>query len=389
MAEPSILKTSLPSFPVIKKSHFSAIWLEIANLGAGMNEVNGNITKMDLVKLINHYFFLGIRIIVIGYSEFLGQFYYQSEITTSFTRYIVSTKGKYTSTTVIPKQAYCPLLTNGDHFFDVLFDTADQLGMRIIMGLGRTEDWYLMNDIYANLTNGNLWLPLDINRRLSDVVYHSKMIATELYALYGSRTSFYGWYLCHETQYHDVGANYYEPVGIHLKSLNPRHQVMVSPPAFYRNGFLAQSLTESLKNSNIDIVALQDVLGAGYLAITNKYYFTSAARSQRLLELQNTVYPQIKTAVENAGKTFWIMVEAWEMDGMCSIPGNYGDAYNGDFWSRIYFQLELALKNSTTVILNEGLMAFDFGIPSLRFKNSKRNDTSTRFTNDYKDYLGL
>jgi hypothetical protein len=382
MAECSLRKNVVPSICVRSKALFSGIWLEIGNLGSGMNSVNGNISKMDVVNLINEYFSLGINLIIISYCEMHGYFYYPSKISSTFNRYIVSTGGKYTSMSVIPKQVYCPLLTNGDNLFDVIFDCADEIGMKIIMGLGRTEDWTLMNDIYANLIKSPLSLPLDVNQRLGEVIHFSKMMGTELYDLYG-------WYLCHETQYHDVGANYYDPVSTHLKSLNPHHQVMISPPATYRNRFIGKSLTESLENCNIDIIAIQDALGAGYLSITDKYYFTPAARSQRLLELQKDVYPQIKSAVENAGKIFWVMSEVWEMDGTCPIQGNYGSPYTGDFWSRIYFQLDLASKYSTKVILNEGLLALDFNILSFKFKDSKRNNTAIKFTNDYKSYLRL
>jgi hypothetical protein len=211
-------------------------------------------------------------------------------------------------------------------------------------------------------------------------------MATDLNSQYGNRKSFEGWYLAHETNCLDVGANYFYPISAFLKTISNK-KVMISPTVDARMCF-GGSLLDFATNYKglIDIYSYQDTVGAGTIHVNGygAYYYSLAARNQRIYQLVNSgLLYSLKLIHAQTGTEFQINAEGWEMDGSVG----YGGAYAGD-WSRIQTQLNAYSTYTENIMLNEGFLLFDFGLKTLSFENDSKNYSSaTKFTEDYINYL--
>ena len=159
-----------------------------------------------------------------------------------------------------------------------VLDKADELGMSVVLGLGRDGDDLIMNDIYHWQTtyaglgyhysqNGNQFVSdLMMQWRLKRVYELESYKALDLIAKYGRHESFVGFYIAHEA--HDIISavqHLYGPVSTNLKYFSPSRLVVVGPfnnPARLK-GDRTTYLPMYMAASNVDIFAWQDSVGVG------------------------------------------------------------------------------------------------------------------------------
>jgi len=150
---------------------------------------------------------------------------------------------------------------------DRLLSKAETWDKSVIVGLQVNQEWFSKG--VSDLT----WLDGQADVAIA--------LADELYDNYGNYESFDGWYLPFEvdnlnfqtqTQWDRLGAFYNEVID-HLHTLSPGLPVVVAP--FYNDG-LGGTITPAtwedmwesiLGDADIDIIALQDGVGAGHAAV--------------------------------------------------------------------------------------------------------------------------
>ncbi len=140
-------------------------------------------------------------------------------------------------------------------------DTADASGAQVYLGLQINDDWW------TNYILDKPWL--DNEAKVANA------LADDLWKRYGSHESLTGWYLGFEVdnvettpaQWDNLVA-FYRTVGHHLHKLTPGKPVMIAPFFNPIAGFSPsewQTMWEYvLKRSPIDVLALQDGVGAGH-----------------------------------------------------------------------------------------------------------------------------
>lgn len=140
-------------------------------------------------------------------------------------------------------------------------DTADASGAQVYLGLQINDDWW------TNYISDRPWL--DNEAKVANA------LADDLWKRYGSHESLTGWYLGFEVdnvestpaQWNNLVV-FYRTVGNHLHKLTPGKPVVIAPFFSPTAGFSPsqwQTMWEYvLKRSPIDILALQDGVGAGH-----------------------------------------------------------------------------------------------------------------------------
>ncbi|MFC4015117.1 DUF4434 domain-containing protein [Nonomuraea purpurea] len=139
---------------------------------------------------------------------------------------------------------------------------ADSAGMQVYLGLQVNDDWW---NKYADDT---AWLDNEATV--------ANRIADELWTKYRGHQSLTGWYLSFEVDNWNFGeaadqaamAAFYKKVADHLHTLSPGKPVVISP-FFNTAGGLTTAQWQSmwttiLATSPIDVIALQDGVGAGH-----------------------------------------------------------------------------------------------------------------------------
>lgn len=143
-------------------------------------------------------------------------------------------------------------------------EMGEEFGFDIYIGLQLNHEWFV------NYTNDGLWLE-------NEADLAGELVA-DLWAQYGSYTSFKGWYLSFEVDNWNLPtstewqrmADFYNEVTAVTSVETPGLPVMISP--FYNvSGGLAPAGWEAmwsyiLARTDIDIIALQDGIGAGHAA---------------------------------------------------------------------------------------------------------------------------
>lgn len=143
---------------------------------------------------------------------------------------------------------------------------ADSANVAEYLGLQTNDDWW---NTYASDSS---WLNSQATK--------ANALADDLYAKYGTHSSFSGWYLPFEvdnwnftstTSWSNM-ASFYTTVANHLHSLTPGKPVVISPFFNTTGGQTSSQWTtmwESiLTTAPIDVVALQDGIGAGHATIS-------------------------------------------------------------------------------------------------------------------------
>lgn len=184
---------------------------------------------------------------------------------------------------------------------DAIMDTADELGMQVILGTG-----------WARNQLDNLADPY--------VIETQRKIMEDLASIYGKRPSFFGWYLPVEGCFipylssHAVeGAN---RLTERARELTPGAKVMISPYGLFKADYSNPKFAESIKQLKVDIIAHQDEVGCVRVPYP---------------------MPELKEHLEIVGKIhrecgieFWVNVESFTWDRPANnwystlIPASFG-----------------------------------------------------------------
>lgn len=139
---------------------------------------------------------------------------------------------------------------------------ADTANVTEYLGLQTNDDWW---NVYGN---DSVWLNSEATK--------ANALADDLYAKYGTHSSFSGWYLPFEVDNWNFTssasqtnmANFYTTVANHLHALTPGKPVIISPFFNTSGGQTSSQWTTMwqsiLATAPIDVVALQDGVGAGH-----------------------------------------------------------------------------------------------------------------------------
>ncbi|WP_082023921.1 DUF4434 domain-containing protein [Clostridium polynesiense] len=183
----------------------------------------------------------------------------------------------------------------------ILLKTAEYLDMKVRIGLGFNNEWWRVNALSKS------WLIKEAEA--------NKLLVQELSQRYGRFTALKGWYIPHEfyqimalTKFQQKNLNlFFKDISSHIKEINSG-DIMISP-FFYEKLFLINSFrywTNILKNvlndSSIDILALQDSVGAGFVRL-NKLKDLFQATKAAADELKVKLYADTET-FEKSGKGF-------------------------------------------------------------------------------------
>jgi chitodextrinase len=145
----------------------------------------------------------------------------------------------------------------------------DTNGVHVYVGLQTNADWF------TNYANNSSWL--------NNEATIAKALASDIWSKYGSHTSFAGWYLTFEvdnlneqqqTQWDNL-VSFYTTVGSYLHSLAPGKPIIIAP--FFNANLGSSAETPAqwttmweyiLSRSPLDILALQDGIGAGHATVS-------------------------------------------------------------------------------------------------------------------------
>lgn len=144
---------------------------------------------------------------------------------------------------------------------------ADSLQMKIRIGLGFNHEWW------EKRANDIVWLKSEADA--------NKALVSEIVDMYGTHPSLSGWYIPHEfsqvtaiTLKQQSNLNYfYKEIASEIKLKSPGKDIMISP--FYNSRYSwspllpvwALMVSNIVKDTGIDILALQDAVGAKYNSI--------------------------------------------------------------------------------------------------------------------------
>lgn len=158
--------------------------------------------------------------------------------------------------------------SNSVDLLETALTAADAIGVIIRVGTGDNEDWWRKG------ASDSIWLANEANI--------NKQIVDEIASKYASHPSFSGWYLSYEisnitatTKNEQSNLNtFFKSIVSEMKTKTPNKSVMISP--FYNSQLGIQigaqvsltnwavTLNNVFKGTGIDILALQDSVGADY-----------------------------------------------------------------------------------------------------------------------------
>lgn len=157
---------------------------------------------------------------------------------------------------------------------------ADGLGMKVRIGLGFNGDWWTKN------ASDMKWLNTEAAK--------NKAIFNEILTKYGGHPSLGGWYIPYEFSQLTATSStskanlnsFLRQIGTEIKTKDPNRDIMISPfynskySLFYSLTGWASTVQTALKDTRIDIVAMQDSVGAGYNTLSqvpNVFSYTKRA----------------------------------------------------------------------------------------------------------------
>jgi hypothetical protein len=256
---------------------------------------------------------------------------------------VADTKSLYTSyITSLP--GYTP---NNVDMLENALSAADKIGMHVRVGLGFNNDWWNKN------ASDSAWLNTEASK--------NKDIFNEILQKYGTHPSLTGWYIPYEFSQLTATTftaksnlnSFLKQIGNEIRLKDSRN-IMISPYYNYKYSFLfslsgwTTTLTTVLKDTKIDIVALQDGVGAGYTTlnqVSNIFSYTKKATNVLGIKLYadtetytytsniNYSAPQSRiTSQLSLEKTYVQGFVAFSIDHYQSIylnqEQNYNDYYN-------------------------------------------------------------
>ena len=168
---------------------------------------------------------------------------------------------------------------------DAIMDSADRLGMKVMLSTGwarnQLDD---LADPYVVETQGK--------------------IMEELAHIYGTRPSFYGWYLpvegCFIPYFPDHAVEGANRLTERARSLTPGAKVMISPYGIFRGDFANPKFAEQIGRLKVDIIAHQDEIGC----VREQFPMENLREHLRLLGEIHRKY----------GIEFWVNVESFTWD---------------------------------------------------------------------------
>ncbi len=371
-------------------------WFDPGGMMTGVygRSVNPNYTKPEgeiyeehIKAVVQNMFDVGIRTVVFSYVEYGGVIYYdnsQSYVTQEHYNFW-DVDGGFQNNPAANKLHYTPKHWTEYTFFPkarddadilkALLEKADELGMSVILGLGRDGDDLLINDIYhwskpgatpplISQNGGQVVSDLMMNWRLNRVRVLEAYKALDLLAIYGLHESFVGFYISHEA--HDIISaiqHLYGPISDSLKYLSPSRLVVVGPAndPFRLPGDRTTAMPALMAKSNVDIFAWQDSVGTGVTPSNPndpKSPLIATFEPERTIPYLFNQYSGLRGWVDLANansertglKTLWSVTEAWEMDKLG------GPNYTGAFpakYSRLQQQFYPAALNVDAISLYE------------------------------------
>ncbi len=180
-------------------------------------------------------------------------------ITSQVLQWTADTKA---STTVYPSGLSGYTQSTSTDVVSRVLTAADSAGVSEYLGLQTNDDWW---NTYANNTT---WLNGEATK--------ANALADDLNSKYGTHTSFAGWYLPFEvdnwnftsTASWSAMATFYTTIANHLHALTPGKPVIISPFFNTAGGQTSSQWTTMwssiLASAPIDVIALQDGIGAGH-----------------------------------------------------------------------------------------------------------------------------
>ncbi|MDP4160065.1 MAG: DUF4434 domain-containing protein [Bacillota bacterium] len=195
--------------------------------------------------------------------------------------------------------------SNGIDMVEMALSAADSVGMNVRIGLGFNKDWWSMDAHELG------WLDYE-----AEV---NSAIGTEIFKMYGKHQALAGWYIPHEFHplmavSHDQQVNlnrFFRKIANTIK-MNSSKTIMIAP--FY-NARLSGPITLALwsnsirhvfKDTGIDILALQDSIGAGF----------------NTLDDLDEIYAYTKKATEEIGLTLYAVTETFREAARENMPAS-------------------------------------------------------------------
>ncbi|WP_407313972.1 DUF4434 domain-containing protein [Desulfosporosinus sp. SB140] len=193
--------------------------------------------------------------------------------------------------------------SNGVDMLETALSAADNIGMNVRIGLGFNKDWW------SPEAHGGTWLA-----READV---NNLIITEVMMMYSGHRSLAGWYIPYEFNplmvvTHDQQAHlnqFFQKIAGSIKLASSK-SIMIAP---YYNARVSgpvtltlwsNALRHVLKDTGIDILALQDSIGAGFNTLRDL----------------DEVFASTKKAADEIGLTLYAVTETFEGNGDKSLP---------------------------------------------------------------------
>ncbi|WP_313546317.1 DUF4434 domain-containing protein [Leifsonia aquatica] len=195
-------------------------------------------------------------------------------ITSQVIQWTADTKA---STTIYPSGLTGYTQNTSTDVVSRVLTAADTAGVSEYLGLQTNDDWW---NTYANDAT---WLNGQATK--------ANALADDLYAKYGTHTSFAGWYLPFEvdnwnfttTASWSAMASFYTTIANHLHALTPGKPVIISPFFNTAGGQTSSQWTTMwssiLGSAPIDVIALQDGVGAGHATTAQLATWFAATKS--------------------------------------------------------------------------------------------------------------
>ncbi|AFQ43234.1 DUF4434 domain-containing protein [Desulfosporosinus meridiei] len=192
---------------------------------------------------------------------------------------------------------------NSIDMVETALSAADSIGMYVRIGLGYSKDWW-SNDIYEHA-----WL--------EDEAEVNKQIVIEIVKMYGGHKALKGWYIPYE--FHPLTAlsivqqadlnRFFKEIANTIKA-NSAQDIMVAP--YYKAQLTwnitlaswAYSVHHILYDTGIDILALQDSIGAGFNSLNHL----------------DEIYAYTRKATDEIGMTLFAVTETFEVNETEYLP---------------------------------------------------------------------
>lgn len=195
-------------------------------------------------------------------------------ITSQVIQWTADTKA---STTIYPSGLSGYTQNTSTDVVSRVLTAADTAGVSEYLGLQTNDDWW---NTYAN---SSTWLNAEATK--------ANALADDLYAKYGTHASFAGWYLPFEvdnwnftsTASWTAMSTFYTTIANHLHTLTPGKPVIISPFFNTSGGQTSSQWTTMwssiLGSAPIDVIALQDGVGAGHATTAQLATWFAATKS--------------------------------------------------------------------------------------------------------------